>query len=120
MDYSFRLLDVANAPLISLDTVVTGHVNLGLDATLYRLPVTPGQLLEYDGILGDGPRVRTVLFDVANGQKFNVSTDSDSGPTYVDLAGTDLVAVQGNGSTVDFSFRFFDVATAPVLPWGRL
>jgi len=83
-DYSFRLLDVAAAPAISLGTIVSGHLNQGLEAALYRLAVTPGQLLEYDGIQGTA---RTQRFDVNAGNGSTLNTDGENGPTFVAAPG---------------------------------
>jgi len=48
--YQFRLLDVANFPVLSWDTLLTGTLDPGISAKLYRFEGTVGQHLYLDGL----------------------------------------------------------------------
>ncbi|MCJ8279756.1 MAG: hypothetical protein MJK14_07470, partial [Rivularia sp. ALOHA_DT_140] len=49
-DYSFRLLDLASATDLNLDTPVTGTLQPGTEADLFQFEATAGQKLFFDDL----------------------------------------------------------------------
>src|SRR5262249_49678226 len=110
--YSFRLLDVAAQPALSLNAPVTGTLGPGTRTDLYRLSGTAGQRLYFTWQGGTDYYGSYTLYGPGNqqigstyfGNLLDVTLPLD-GPYALALAG-------GNGSaTVAYDFR---VATPPV------
>ena len=107
--WSFRLLDIASAPTVSLDTQVSGQV-AGLESTLYRLPLAPGQFVGYDGIQTTAP-VTFRAFDSQGGELLAIQAGND-GTIAPAAGGTYLLVFQGSGTAANFSFRMSDIFSA--------
>jgi RHS repeat-associated protein len=118
--YGFRLIDVSAAPLVSLNTVVTGQTASGAETAIYRFQGAPGELLEYDGLSGDFP-LATRMYDSAGGQVLGGATLGDLGPAYISGSGIYTLVVRNEQTAsngANFSFRLLDLAAASAISVG--
>src|SRR5439155_1782341 len=105
-DYSFRLIDAAQAPAQSLtfDATISGAVDPGLSVDIYRVVGTAGQRLYFDGAsTNDFPVGYWLLF----------------GPENQSLGGNWVaydfeVALPESGTNLLFVYRYFNNDTNPV------
>ncbi|MEZ6032636.1 MAG: DUF4114 domain-containing protein [Planctomycetaceae bacterium] len=119
-DFSFRMHDLDNAPLLPFGTEVTGTMPLGRETDVFRYNGTAGQRIIYDGFDPNGSLVTLDLWDpgITLLSRTNAFTDLDprtlpeNGEYFVTLASGTF------GPQATYGFRMFDVADLPVLPLG--
>ncbi|MCJ8279757.1 MAG: hypothetical protein MJK14_07475 [Rivularia sp. ALOHA_DT_140] len=104
-DYSFRLLDLASATDLNLDTPVTGTLQPGTETDLFRFEATAGQRLFLDDlssesggfyiIYGPGNQFITSQNIAGFEREFTLPADGDY-----------IIAVRGFGETpLNYQFR---------------
>ncbi|BCL38132.1 putative Ig domain-containing protein [Nostoc sp. MS1] len=96
-NYSFRFLDRATAPLVNLDTDITGTLDNSIGSKLYRFNITGGsKRLNFDSQAG--VYLNSWILYAQNGQYVN--SNSLSGDRELTLAsGEYLLVIQGNGAS---------------------
>ena len=104
-DYSFRLLDLASATDLNLDTPVTGTLQPGTETDLFRFEATAGQRLFLDNlgnqsggsyqIYGPGNQFITSQTIAGFEREFTIPADGDY-----------IIAVRGvNETPLNYQFR---------------
>jgi hypothetical protein len=119
--YGFRILDLSAAPVLPFNTTVTGTLNPGLAAQIDRVNGTLGQRLVFDPQFATVPAGLTIALIKPDGtvQPLTLDPGTLKVPFTLDETGTFTLAVQSSGSAAaDFSFRMWDLATAPALTLG--
>ena len=107
-DYSFRLLDLANATPISYGTTVTGQLAPQSRANAYRFEGTNGQRLLATNIAASSGNANWRLVTPANQALFHVGVQSTPSEVVLPVTGTYVVLVEGQVDTIgtlDFQFR---------------
>ena len=103
-DYSFRLLDGADATKLTLDTETTGTLAESNTTNLYTFDAEAGQRFNLDELSDPDSDVSYFIYDSAN--QSIVGTSSDLEFT-IDDAGTYLLAARGSSTeAADYSFSF--------------
>src|SRR3546814_3297802 len=104
--YSFRLLDIANAAAISVDTPVDGH-NEGRKTDIYAFDVTAGERFFFDRLSLSGGDVSWRLMGPDGEYVRGPELFDESGVFTLDRTGTYRVAIEGRDSnSTDFDYRF--------------
>ena len=129
-DYSFRLLDMAAQPAPAIGSVVTGTLDPGLQANVYRLNLAAGQRLYFDDrpsvFNGSDGTSRWNLYGPDNGNRtsgyiLNHPDNTDS--EYQAPAAGEYLLVFGGGDTaapVNYSMGILDYdATSTPLNLGN-
>jgi hypothetical protein len=107
--YSFRMLDVAAQSTLSLNTTVSGSLNPGTSAVIYRYTGTAGQRLYFNWLSGTGSNwalygpTNQLISSVFSGNDFQVTLPAD-GPYTLVLAGYSSTATA-------YSFKVLTPAT---------
>ena len=98
-DYSFRLVDLAQAPAttLPLDTQVTSTMNPGTEADLYRFNVIAGQRLYFDAMPTNDPAGSWYLYGPDNQQLVGRSLSADFEAT-LRQTGTHILHVTSGGT----------------------
>ena len=103
-DYSFRLLDTANATGLTLDTVITGTLEPGIETDIYQFEGTADQKLFFDSL--GAASGRWLLYGPGNQfiRSRNLNTDFEQTLT---SNGTYLLVIEGSNTsgTVDYNFQ---------------
>ncbi|MGB3802622.1 MAG: LamG-like jellyroll fold domain-containing protein, partial [Sphingopyxis granuli] len=96
-DYAFRLLDLASASAIALDTVIDGLLEPANSTGLYNFVGEAGDKLFFD-YLSSGPTGRWRLIDPQGRQIVynNTGASSDMGPVVLTRSGTYTLVVEGH------------------------
>jgi hypothetical protein len=108
--FSFRLLDLATATLITSGEPVTDQLPVTNSTALYRFDASMGDIVYFDSQsvsgFSDIPYWR--LIDPLGNQQFNVRYDFDRGPLTLPLDGSYTLTVEGRvldtGSDGEFTF----------------
>jgi hypothetical protein len=103
-DYHFRLVDASSAPVVPLDTSITGTLTPGLGATLYRVAGNIGQLLFFDGSVGNSGGNWT-LFGPNNEYIQSVGLGGDFEYTLTQPTGYTLVLSSTSINPVDYTIE---------------
>ena len=105
-DFSFQILDVANATDVSLDTTVNGvTLSPGREADLYRFTGSAGQELFFDSLSASGSGNWQLFGPGGQSLSSNFSLSSDFGVT-LPADGEYILRVSGNTDTaIDYSFE---------------
>ncbi len=114
-DFSFRLLNMDDAPKISLGTDISSVFNPAGRAEVYRLDGQAGQVLYYDGLNQD----RNVRFNVygPGGQQVFTNTASDDLVFTLPETSTYFVVLDSASFTTSSSkFQLIDLKSAPTFP----
>lgn len=103
-DYSFRILDTANAANLAFDTPVTETLNPGTSTTFYQFTGTKDQTLFLDGsgTTGSG----TIVLYRPDGQAFTSQTIGFDREFILPGDGTYLLAVEGSNPSNNVSYSF--------------
>jgi RHS repeat-associated protein len=113
-DYKFRLLPVADAPEIELNTNIDNNLNPGLETDIYKIVGVAGQKLKFDQLLSPSTG-NWQLYGPGNQFLTNnfLGTDFE---TTLTLDGTYILALQGNASsgTINYRFKVTDTSDDPV------
>ncbi len=119
-DYAFRLLDLADAPLVASGQEITADLSGGKGITLVQVAAETGD---------------NWAFDTLEGIRFNVGinwlspTDrpvapgffvEDGTPTLFSETGNYTLIVSGQGGSTSFKYRVLDASVAPVLSAGSI
>ncbi len=114
-DYSFRLSDVGSAPVLELDTAITGTLDPGVESQIYRFNGSNGQRLYFDSLVTGFNSNRWLLYSPGNQNLINNFISSDFEAT---LTGDGLYTLIFDGSNttepVDYSFQVIDTTPTPV------
>ncbi|MGD1919487.1 MAG: beta strand repeat-containing protein [Pleurocapsa sp.] len=103
-DYSFRLLDAANATELVLDTEIISTLDASLGTNLFTFNAEAGQRFYLDETSDPGNDVYFTIYNSAN--QYVTGTSSDVEFT-LDNAGTYLIAAEGySGQAVGHEFSF--------------
>ncbi len=123
-DYRFRLLDLANAPEITLGATVNAQLPSGLHAHLYRFTGTAGQQLTFDSLMEQqrgnwairaiSPSVFGFVRNEVLGEDFDAGLPADG--EYVLIVRTDFS--NPDPSPLDYRFQVRDAMPPPVTPSG--
>ena len=112
--YSFRVIDLDNAPTITPGTLVSGTLPSGLGLNAYQLKGTAGETLVTDMASLTG-------VDVGMQQLDGGTTDASQFPTQFTLPNreAEYVTIQGTGTAnASYRFEFETVASLPQLTSG--
>jgi len=107
-DYSFRLLDLANAVPIGYGTNVAGQLTRQSGTAAYRFDGTAGQRVGVTNIAASSGNANWRLLTPANGQMFYVNIQTTPGEFVLPMAGTYILLVEGTVDTIgnlDYVFR---------------
>jgi large repetitive protein len=124
-DYSFRLVDVSTAAILSLNTPTSGTLNPGLKTEVYQINGVAGQKLKFDSLLNGVVNGSWALYNSNNqyligtglASDFNTTLPNDG--TYLLLLSGSNIIFGGNGNgTVNYNFQVTDVSDAPVTTSG--
>src|SRR5690606_38004670 len=110
VDFDLRFVDVASAPLVALNTPVSG--NVGPRQTIaFRVNTADAARVFYDGIGTDFNNVSGSLFSPIGGNYGQFQVDSDSNVFTTFIGGTQYVLITNNTSSTDgFTFILRDLA----------
>lgn len=114
-NYSFRLLNTANANPITVDavgTTITDNLNPGRETDLYRFTGKKGQTLSLEG-LGTNYNGNITLYSPANNYVTGVGLTGNNNSINITGDGTYLLAVQGysyNNDLINYSFQIKETA----------
>jgi Ca2+-binding RTX toxin-like protein len=113
-DYSFRLSDIASAPVLTIGaTANTGTLAPGLETDLFQFTGTAGQILQFDSLLGSNSDT-WILYDPNNQViRSSASLNTDFIVT-LPGDGTYVLLLQGNNASanVPYSFQVSDLSDA--------
>jgi hypothetical protein len=109
-DYSFRLLNTATAPVIRLDTNITGTLNPGLKTDVYQIDGKVGQKLRFDSLSTGSVNGNWSLY--ASGNRY-LGGAIYSNDFEVTLTGDDtywlFIIGTASSGTVDYKFRVAEI-----------
>ena len=110
-DYSFQLLDLANATDLTFDTTISGSLEPGQETVLYKFEGTANQklFLEDKGSESGGS---FVLYNPAN-QSFTSASFTGNREITLPGNGTYILAVQGSSNEETLSYSF-SLATSEI------
>jgi len=113
-DYSFRLLDVASAPSLTVGTTVTDTLDPGMETDIYQFAGRAGQGLSFEELLNPSGG-RWLLYDPRNQSLRSRRLSSDFEVT-LPIDGTYLLVLDGSstGGTIDYSFSATDTSDGAV------
>ncbi|MDJ0660865.1 MAG: Ig-like domain-containing protein [Crocosphaera sp.] len=116
-DYSFRLVDVANADALTLDEVITRTLDPGTSVDFLTFDGAANQKLFFDG-LSDNFNSSFFLYGPANQVIISPSNTRSDREFTLPGNGTYLVAIRGSNTTetVDYSFRLITPETTATTP----
>ncbi len=118
-NYSFNLIDVGAASLLSLNANISGTLDPGLKTLIYRINGTAGQKLKFDSLLTSSANGNWTLYNLNNSSLggYNLATDFN---ITLPNDGTYVLAIDGNNAsgTVNYNFQVTDVSDAPVTKSG--
>lgn len=108
--YSFRLLDVASAPVLSLNTPTGSTLTPGTSTQLYAFSRTAGQTIFFNTLSGSGGSV--YLYD-PNGRVVDSTGLGGYFQFTIPLTGNYLLALQGSdvNNPVAYNIELFDAPT---------
>jgi hypothetical protein len=123
-DYSFRLVDVSTAAILSLNTPTSGTLNPGLKTEVYQINGVAGQKLKFDSLLTGAVNGSWALYNSNNqyligtglASDFNTTLPND-GTYLLLLSGSSIFGGNSNG-TVNYNFQVTDVSDVPVSKSG--
>ncbi len=110
-NYNFKLIDASAAPLITLNSAITGTLTPGAESDFFRLSGTAGQRLNFDS-LAAATGASWLLYDPSNsfvsGSGVGVGTDFVA---FLEETGTYLLEIRGSSATnVNYNFNVTDVS----------
>ncbi|MDJ0636690.1 MAG: Ig-like domain-containing protein [Xenococcaceae cyanobacterium MO_188.B29] len=108
--YSFRLLDIADAPEITIDNPENGKIDFDGEADLYRFSGSEGQELLIDNLDDISQNANFRLFDPDN-ELVEISPGLADFPVTLEKNGEYVLAVAGTTSSGEFDYSF--VLTTP-------
>lgn len=117
-DYSFRLLDVADATIIIPGTPTTSTHTNSKSTQVFELAVQAGDTFYFDaqGSTGFSTSGTWRLFDPHGNELLENSFTSDAGPRTLDFAGTYRILVEGRirdtGANGEFTFDIVPLGNA--------
>jgi len=116
--YRFRLLDLVDGvPTVSLDQEITGMITQARQADVYRLPVTTGQRLYYDGLDGDQDRI-LIQLKQPSGAALISSLNSDNDSSLLTVVQPEihwLIVFTDRDLAGDYRFKILNLASQPEL-----
>ncbi|MEZ6061266.1 MAG: putative Ig domain-containing protein [Planctomycetaceae bacterium] len=118
-DFSFRILDLDNAPLLTFDTDIDITLNPGRQAQFFRIDADTAASIDFDNITETGiGGFFWHLFDPAGRNLGGDNNGRDfTGRTWIE--GTYLLGIVGRVNTpIDFTFRATRTPDTPVTPTG--
>lgn len=118
--FAFRLIDTSTAESIGLDNTVSGTLNPGDTAHLYKLPATAGDTVYLQSLGASGFSPAWRLIDPFGREVFSRTGLSDRDAMTLSYTGDYLVIIDGDASNYDqvsqYSFRILSVPTAAPVP----
>lgn len=114
--YSFRVLDLSGAPVLTPGSDTTGNLDLPLGTIAFRVAGTAGQRYFYNGLGTDFSNVTTRFFDTAANvlNALNYDNQSTFGP--LTQTGDHFLLLTSNvTSQPTYHFRLLDMSAGPAL-----
>ncbi|HLF95978.1 MAG TPA: CARDB domain-containing protein, partial [Methylococcaceae bacterium] len=113
--YSFRVMDVAQASVLTPGTAVSGQLSPANETDLYRFSATAGEQYYFDKLSLSGSDVYWRLLDSYGGVVFgpNQAGNGDIGPLTLEYTGTYTLLIEGRyytAGTANYGFNVQKVA----------
>ena len=119
--YSFRLLDLAAAPVANYGNLIVGQLNPQLQTALYRINGTNGQRIVITNVLASSGSANLFLTGPDNAVLASGNVLSDLGEIFLPATGTYALLVVGTSDGIgafDFQFRVVLVTGPSGAPSG--
>src|ERR1043166_5512574 len=114
-NYKFRLLDVAAAPVISYDTIITNNITNGFGVAVYQVPATNNLHLIFDGLGAGDSSAGYYLFNFLNQYLGSVYLGNDLEITAGSTNNLAFFVSSFVSNSVPYSFRVVPGNHPPVL-----
>lgn len=119
-DYAFRLVDQSHSIPMTLGQKVSGTLDPGDGAALYRFDAAAGDALYFQSLGSSGFTPAWRLIDPFGREVFGRSTMSDRDPTPLALGGTYTLIVDGDysnyGQVAQYAFKIAKVSEPAIMP----
>ncbi len=113
-DYSFRLLDVGNRPFVAFDTLVSGTLQPGTQAQLFRLASIPSLRLYFQGLGAEAGSVQ--FFSPVDASLASGGLNGDMETTMVQPGEHVLLLTGAGADATPYAFKIIPGNHGPLFP----
>lgn len=120
-DYSFRMLNVADATAMNLTTPLTGSLSPRSRTDAYQFNGTKGQRISFDSLSATAGDATWRLVNPANQSLVSGAITTDLASVVIGESGTLLLLIEGTAENVaplNYQVRLSDTSEAPVATMG--
>ena len=120
-DYNFRLVDLAAATVVLVNSTISETLSAPFETDLFTFNAITGQRLYLDARETNLGLIRQQLIGPDGQTIFDTTTDISVGPFTISTSGRYTLLVGGTETAAgNYSFRLFDAGAAPIIAFNTL